>query len=134
MKNTLIVDAKTAINLFGKMRKARKAGIEMEVQEVEVKKIPVISAPGFYDTVEGCVFANCADNIHETTKNVFKAFTNEEKRQLAFSPEDGEFIDRVNFWKDALKPALPTRQYNIAMQSLLHWYIHIKNLGCKEAV
>lgn len=134
MKNTLIIDAKTAINLFGKIRKARKAGIETEVHEVEVKRIPVISVPGFYDTVEGCVFANCANNIHETAKNVYKTFTNEKKGQLAFSPKDGEFIDRVNFWKDVLKPVLPPKQYNIAVQSLLHWYIHIKNLGCKEVV
>lgn len=134
MNNTLFIDAKAAISLFKKMRKARKAGIKTEVYEVEAKQIPVISVPGFYDMIEGCVFANCTNNIHETAKNVYKTFTNEEKRQLAFSPKDGEFINRVNFWKDALKPVLSKSQYYIAIRSILHWYIHIKNLRCNERI
>lgn len=83
---------------------------------------------GFYDTVEGCTLSHCDRDTCDAVRMVFSRFTEEEKRKLSFSPKEGEFTDRANFWSDRLKPALTRKQHHIAMRAILHWYIHIKSM------
>lgn len=101
-------------------------GIDREGVDVVV---PVFSLGyNFCDTVEGCTLTHCEQGIQEAARNVFKGFTNEEKRKLSFSPREGEFVKRAHFWAERLRPALSRKQYHIAMYSILHWYVHIKTM------
>ena len=127
MSSMILNDAKTAVDLFSRMRKARKVNEEVSVRVV--REIPLVNCGvSFLDTVEGCCLANSRKDVREAVWKIFKGFTYEEKRMLSFSPEDGKFIMRVDFWADKLKPVLSSGQYRSAMRSILHWYVHIKKM------
>lgn len=88
----------------------------------------------FDNTVEGCSLWNW-DRNHESyyaIKAVFKTFPDEAKHALEFSPKDGEFCDMVNFWKAALKPALPPVLYYNAMHGIYSCYKRIKRIRQAE--
>lgn len=130
-KNTILTDFKTDVNLFGDLRRARKNGSEVQIQRMI--QVPYINAgPGFLDTVEGCTLMHCERDIFERILEVFSGLPYEQKRCLAFAPKDGEFISRAQFWINTLKPVLTARQYHIAIDAILHWYIHIKAINIVE--
>lgn len=125
MKNNLFTDAKTAVNLFRDMRKARKNGCNVEIRNVA--ELPFINCgPGFLNTVEGCKLVNGDSSVYENVKQVFDGLSYEQKYKLVFSPKDGEFIARAQFWKSVLKPVMDHKKYSSAIYSILQWYIHIK--------
>lgn len=47
-------------------------------------------------------------------------------------PKEGGMIERVYFWKNKLKPLLSHKQYAVAIQAIIKWYMHIKKCGRKE--
>lgn len=126
MKN-FFSDVKTAADIFLDIRKERKQGREVEVRKV--KSLPVFCVgPGLLDTVEGIVLWNHSRQVYNKIENAFKALPDEEKKRQSFSPNDGEFIERANFWKTLVSSVLPPEQSRKAMMSILQWYIHIKQL------
>lgn len=128
MKNNLFTDAKTTVNLFRDMRKARKNGCNVEIRNVA--ELPFINCgPGFLNTVEGCKLVNGDSSVYENVKQVFDGLSYELKNKLIFSPKDGEFIARAQFWKSVLKPVMDQKKYSSAIYSILQWYIHIKQTG-----
>lgn len=120
----LIKGIKSAMGIFRDMRKARRT--ERENTMVE---IPVLRGGGFLDTVEGCTLANCENEIFEIAASVFGALPYETQHRLMFTPENGEFIKRANFWKELFSPVMTGRQCRKAMIRIIHWYIHIKHLN-----
>ena len=131
MKNNLFTDAKTAVNLFRDMRKARKNGCNVEIRNVA--ELPFINCgPGFLNTVEGCKLVNGDSSVYENVKQVFDGLSYELKNKLIFSPKDGEFIARAQFWKSVLKPVMDPKKYSLAIYLILHWYIHIKQMRMED--
>lgn len=84
----------------------------------------------FLDTVEGCTICSRAKDAFNAAQEVFAAQPEEVKRQLSFAPKSGEFVSRAHFWRDILKPSLPTSQYYEAMIAIYRWYRHI--IGLQE--
>ena len=127
MKNNLIHDIGAAVDLFKDIRKERKNGSEVNVQKFV--QIPLIYVGiGFYDTIEGCVLANCSADISYEARMAYDILPYETKRLLVTTPGDGEFMARVNCWKRLLTPVMTPKQCQIAITAILHWYIHIKRM------
>lgn len=85
------------------------------------------------DTIEGTVLFNCSRDIYKKTQDFFKTLPHETRKSLVFSIEDGHYIDRANFWRDAFKSVLNEREYQIATRRIIRWYIHCKQLKMKGA-
>ena len=77
------------------------------------------------DTVEGTVMFNCGKDIYAKPYEV--------KKSLSFSFKDGNYIDRADFWRQALESVLSEREYHIAVGKILRWYIHCKQLKMEGA-
>lgn len=121
----LLTDARTAIETFTAVREARAKGLEPSVRVLV--KMPVINAgPSFYDTLEGCMFANRDKELHNAVYEVFKGLSYEDKRVLCFVPENGRFLVRAALWSLELELALPSRLYHKAMGAILHQLVKVK--------
>lgn len=130
MKNNLVTDVKTAVNLFRDMRKERKNGCDIEVRKVA--EMPIINCgPTFLNTVEGCRLMNGEYSVYQNVKQVFDRLSYEEKHKLEFAPKDGEFIARARFWRSVLKPVMDSKQYRTSMYLILDWYIQNKRINVK---
>ena len=125
MKN-LVKDIKTAANLFLNMRKARKDGAEVVLEEKKI--LPVIRTGGFYGTVEGCALDRLEREVVIKAQEAFDALSDEVKHQLQFAPKSGEYKVRANLWRAALRPVMTDKQYHIAMNCIIAWYVHIKQM------
>lgn len=123
-RSTVFSDLKAAARLFTDMRKARKEGKKVEVKKAV--QIPVIQSDGFYNTVEGCALSHCEREIANAAQKAFNSLADGEKHRLTFSPKNGEFAERVIFWKSLLKPAMTEQQYRKAILTIIHQYICIK--------
>lgn len=125
--HNLLSDVKTSAKVFGEIRKARKNGADgVRVSAQPVKNLPFIRCGGLYSTVEGCTLANCGKEIDCAARKTFGNLPYDEQRRMMFSLKDGEFVERANYWRELLKPALSPKQLNKAMREIVHWYIHIK--------
>lgn len=87
----------------------------------------------FLNTVEGCVLFNCGKEMFDKVSDFFETLPHDTRKSLCFSPENGEYIDRAIFWRQALKLVLSEKEYQIAVGKILHWYIHCKKLKAKGA-
>lgn len=123
-RGTVFDDLKATAGVFTDMRKARKEGSVVEVKKAV--QIPVIQSGGFYSTVEGCALSRCEKGIVNAAQKAFSGLSDSEKHSLAFSPKNGEFVERVMSWKALLKPVMSEKQYRKAILTIIHWYIHIK--------
>lgn len=129
MGSSFISDVKTAANLFREIRKARKDGVRIEVQRAKAMEIPVIGGTvGFYSTVEGCRLANGDRIICDIAEEAFRGLSCEDKHRLTLSIQDGEFVERVYFWKTLFAPVMTPVQCRNAVLQILQWYIHIKQM------
>lgn len=94
MKNNLLNDMKTAVNLFGDIRKARKDGQEVTVKKV--REIPIITGGiicnGFCSTIEGCALAGVSSRLGskevDTAQRTFNALPEEERKPFLYTPRD----------------------------------------------
>lgn len=124
--NNFITDIRAAVNMFTEIRKARKEGVAIEVRQC--KQLPFIKSGGFYNTVEGCTLAWLDKRIVSRSQGAFNELPDDVKNLLYFSPKDGEFTDRANFWRYLLEPVLTAEELRTAMIRILRWYIHIKHM------
>ena len=88
------------------------------------------SSTAFCDTVEGCTLWNW-DRDHKTynaVQTVFKTLPPRTRDTLAFSPGSGQFCERAQFWRLALKTTLPSTLYYSAMRAIYCCYKRIKEL------
>lgn len=123
----LLSDIRTAANVFKQIRQARKTGADVEVRHIT--QIPVLKgAPSFLDTVEGCALANLDYAIFEKAGAAFKELNYNIKRQLSFSPQNGEFVERAMLWRKILYKSLSGKQRYKAMKAILDNYIRIKEM------
>lgn len=130
MKNKLLCDIKTAAVVFKRMRELRKTGAdELKVEMQPVKTLPIINRVSFYETVEGCTLSNCGHDINGVALEVFRGLPYDVQHRLAFSPKNGEFIERAQYWKSLLNPVMTEQQCRKAMLAIIGWYIHIKKLS-----
>lgn len=121
---TILNDLKAAAGLFVDMRKARKRGGAIRVEEKV--QIPVIQSGGFYSTVEGCALSHCEKEIVNAAQKAFSRLSDSEKHRLTFSPKAGEFAERVAFWKELLKNDMPEQQYRKTILIIIRQYVRIK--------
>ena len=70
----LVVDTKTAVRTFIDMRRARAEG--KVARPKMIMRMPLIEAgPAFYDTPEGCMFANRDKELYDAVRGVFKGLS-----------------------------------------------------------
>ena len=116
-------------HLMNSVKLARKSYRAMEQASKARRKIGCYPLGyGFLDTVEGCTICSRAKDAFNAAQEVFASQPEEVKRQLSFAPKSGQFVSRAHFWRDILKPALPTSQYYEAMIAIYRWYRHIIGL------
>ena len=88
---------------------------------------------GFLGTVEGgCLFAASRNDVYPTVKAVFDTMPPATRHILLFSPKTGEWVERAQFWREALRQALPDQQYYVAMSIILKWYIRCVKVAEKQ--
>lgn len=131
MKNNMISDARSAFGIFKDMRRARKDGTEIVIEKK--KQLPLIQCGGFYNTVEGCTLSWLDQEIVDQAIIAFYNLPDAEKHRLQFSPEDGEFIERAKLWRNIMGTVMTEKQCHIAMNCIIHWYIHIKQMRFGKA-
>ena len=103
-------------------RNSRKAGSKIKLE----KEISNIQTIGFLNTMEGNILWGCGENVYQPALDVFRKLPTETQKRLTFSPKDGEFCERVQFWKSKLKSAMPSAEYYIAIKAICQWCIYIK--------
>lgn len=112
-------DITTAVKLTAEVRRARKEGAAVEVRKTWT--IPVIKTGYWGWTMESCLFYR---EGWKSIAAVFNTFPEEVQHALTFAPKRGEWMNRVRFWQEQLRPALPPKQYHDAMIILTHWGCH----------
>lgn len=119
-------DIKTATAFFRDLRRQKP--------DDDIRVYPcIVTEYCFVDTVEGTVLFNCDRDIYKKIQEFFKALPHETKKSLVLSFGDGHYINRANFWRQALKQVLTEKEYRIAVRRILYWYIHCKQLKMKGA-
>lgn len=121
---SILTDIQITASLFKEVRKARRSGSGIQIQHV--KEYPILTTCSILSTVEGCTLMNGNREIFYIVQKVFNELPYEERHRLTFSPKNGEFNARVQFWQKLLRPAMSAKQYHEAMQRIIRWYIHIK--------
>lgn len=119
-------DIKTATAFFRDLRR-QKPNDDIRVYPC------IVTEYCFMDTIEGSVLFNCDKDIYVKVSDFFKTLPLAARQSLSLSFENGGYIDRANFWRQALKQVLTEKEYQIAVRRILHWYIHCKQLKMKGA-
>lgn len=122
-------DIKTAVTVFGEVRKARKAGASA-LQVKPVYTIPAVHFGYWGFTMEGCLFYG---QKWQPLRDVFNSFPEETQHALTFGVKDGEWGDRVRFWKEALRDTLEPDLYHEMIFTLIQWGIRCRRRTLEEA-
>lgn len=61
--------------------------------------------------------------MEDAVKAVFSGFGEETRKKLTYAPKDGEWVERIRFWQEALRPALPPHVYHKVMSIFLDWAV-----------
>lgn len=119
----ILQDIKTAAKVFGEVRKARKNGAT-GVKIEPVRTIPVYTlAPALLNTMEGPLVWNAGRDVYQVVQEIFNGLPYETRRQLEFTPKKpGEWVERAQFWKRELQPAMPPQMYHEVMVLFISWY------------
>lgn len=115
-------DIKTAVAVFGEVRKIRKAGASALLVK-PVYTVPAVHFGYWGFTPEGCLF--CGEKW-QPLRDVFDNFPEETQHALCFVPKDGEWGGRVRFWQRRLRPALEPELYHEAILTLVQWGIRCR--------
>ena len=115
----ILKDIKTSVDVFYKIRKARKEGAPGAAVTVKpVRKIPVYHTSYWGATMEFCPF--CGTTLNGPVASVFKAFPEALQHEMTFTPKEaGGWVSRARMWQSALKPELTELQYYLAMAKIL---------------
>jgi len=122
---SIFQDIRTAVKLTGEVRKARKAGAS-GVRFRAIYSSPIVTfKPAYPNTVEGCQTWKLGQEVDRAVSEVFYSLPHDIQRRLEFTPEEpGGWSERARFWKQQLRPVLPSEMYHTVMIVLIHWYIH----------
>lgn len=128
MRSDFLTDVVSAAGVFRAVREARRDGFPVKVQAVTT--LPCYRLPpAFPNTVEGIQLYNqCDRSTYSIAEAVFYDLPYGTRHALECSPKDGELLERAQFWKEALRPAMDPKQLPTAMIAILRWYWHIKGM------
>lgn len=127
----ILKDIAAAGQVFGEIRKARKSGASSVSVKTQPKwTVPFVELPLWGFTWEACIFYG---KVGASVRDLFDTFDEQTQRRFTFAPKDGEFVDRVLFWKEQLRPVLPLELYHEAMLALIRDSIRVAKLH-KEAI
>ena len=116
-------DIKTAVQVTGEIRKARKSGANA-VQIRPVYRVPVVKLNYWCSTMEWCLFYT-HEKEYRPVMEAFNGLPEELQHALAFSPSDevlNGWSDRARFWALLLRPVLPPDLYHNVMLRILQHY------------
>lgn len=116
-KGNIFSDVVTAVKLTAEVRKARKAGTAVEVVR-KAYTIPVLKTSCWVWTPESCLFYT---EKWIPIKEAFKVLPEDVQHSLTFTPKDGGWPGRIQFWREQLRPVLPPKQYHEAIMILAAW-------------
>ena len=116
-------DIKTAVELTGEIRKARKDGAS-GVQIRPVYTVPVVELkPCYMNTMEAGQTWKLGRDTDRAVMELFQRLPYETQRRLEFTPKKpGEWVERAKFWQRELEPALPTKMKHEVMMLFIGWY------------
>lgn len=135
MKGSFLSDVKEAVNVFRGIRKARKCGADgVRIDAVPLKGLPRAQSCAFYSTVEGCALSRIDKEIRDKAQDAFHGLPYEEQHRMTFSPKDGEFLERAQFWRSLLEPVITAEQRRKAMIMIIGRYVYIKKLRLNGTV
>lgn len=119
-------DLHTAAKAFARAREARKQGVDLQAQEMV--SLPVLKLTGWASLLEGTLFHD--RETDRAIRAVFYRLNPEIQRNLIrFTPKTSRgWLERAQFWREILEPALPTKMYHEVMIRLCSWYRHCINL------
>ena len=81
-------------------------------------------APGYYNTVEGCLTHRLGREADQAVKEVFNGLHYGLQRWLESTPEKSrDWVGRALFWRRKLRPVLPPETYHKVMALFIGWYI-----------
>ena len=126
MSGNIFTDLWAALRLTSTIRQARKVGDSVELRRVHLQLTVRGSRPSFDDTVEGCVLANCTKDIRDISRQAFRDLPDAQACRFAFSPKNGEMVERAQIWRSMLTSRMTPIQLHTAMIALLRRYQHIK--------
>lgn len=126
MVKNVVADLRTAAKFFVRAREARKRGVDLQVQEMV--SLPVLKLTGWNSLLEGTLFRD--KETDAAVRAAFYRLNPEIQRNLIrFTPKTSRgWLERAQFWREILEPALPTKMYHEAMIRLCSWYRHCINL------
>ena len=124
----ILQDIATAVRLTGEVRKARKTGAS-GVQVKPVYTVPAVRLGYWGLTMEGCLFYGPK---WQPLRDVFDSFPEETQHALCFSPNTGEWGDRVRFWQRELRSTLEPKLYHEMIHTLIQWGIRSRWRALKE--
>ncbi len=102
------------------------------IKITESKTLPTTTLFSFANTLEGNMLLSSDIENYNTVKACFNTLQNHIQRRLMFTPNEGEFIERINLWKQLLKPELPEKDYYKVIHKIYKKYIKLKNRRAKN--
>ena len=126
-------DIKTAVQVTGEIRKARKAGATA-VQIRPVYRVPVAKLDYWCSTLEWCL-CYTHEKEYRPVMEAFNRLPEELQHALTFSPSDevlNGWTDRAKFWALLLRPILPPDLYHDVMLRILQHYGKCRRFRLKD--
>ena len=114
----LITDFIIGINAVKVARAARKQGVS-GLRITPVKVTPLVDLACWSWIPE--YLLPFPEGTKEAVKSVITSLDSKVQHRLAFGPDSGEWVERVHFWQEVLKPALTSQQYSAAILVILDW-------------
>ena len=121
-------DIATAVRLTEKVRKGRKEGRNVSLEVAY--RLPGINFGYWGFTPEACLFYG---GKWKPVRDMFHSFPEETQHALTFTPQDDEWVSRVELWEKPLREALSPELYAEAMVILCEWVLRCMKRRAAEA-
>ena len=116
---SIFQDIRTAIELTGEVRRARKGGCTVQI--ITTKPIPTVArgckGSRWWWTWESTIFQD--HDLSRAVHSVYKEFDNSTQYALCFAPTPEQMFDRIRFWNSALYNKLPQEQRKEILRILI---------------
>lgn len=120
-----------ALRLEHAAQKLRKQGTLAVVKVAEYKPIYQMGY-SLLDSIEGITLHNNLYGCYKLVKVEYKNQPEWVRYEMSYTPSDGEWLSRAEWWRVFLYEVLPPKQAASAMCAILRWYRHV--IGRRKTV
>ena len=115
---SFISDLKLGLKAAKALRACRESGaIGAEIVPIR-RKVPLLNSCWCFMPEATLTYP---PGIKDKVKAAFLALDEGTQNALCYGPEPGQFVERVRFWQQALKPRLSPKEYSAAILPILVW-------------